>query len=122
MLIGYAALVFGRARAGGPPEEALAGAWHAAREVDPADALLALGVAGWVPVAIAAALVVMTWPHLNDPNPALRGAWAVLGVPTILLAWILATNAWLHGCRASLADAEAESRRRFRGYWANAGH
>jgi len=103
------------------PDDALARAWHAAREIDPPDALLALAVAGWVPVAIGVALLLMTWPHLNDPDPALRGAWAVLGLPPIAVAWILATNAWLHACRESLARAEAESRRRFRGYWANPG-
>jgi hypothetical protein len=103
------------------PEETLARAWHSAREIDAADAMLALAVAGWVPVALAAALVVMTWPHLNDPNPALRGAWAVLGLPPIAAAWILATNAWLLACREGIARAEAESQRRFRGYWANVG-
>jgi hypothetical protein len=121
-LLGYALLVrLASVVRGRLPDDTLANAWHAAREVEPADAMLALVVAGWVPVALAAALVVMTWPHLNDPNPALRGAWAVLGLPPIVVAWIVATNSWLHACRESLARAEDESRRRFRAYWANAG-
>ena len=122
ILLGYALLVRGlRLFRGHLPEEALGGAWHKAREIDPADAMLALLIAGWVPVALAASLAAMAWTHLNDPNPALRGAWAVLGLPPIAVAWILATNAWLTACRETLARAEAESRRRFRGYWANPG-
>jgi hypothetical protein len=98
-----------------------AGAWFKAREIDDDDAMLALVIAGWVPVALAAALVVMVWPHLNDPNLQLRGAWAVIAVPQIVAAWLFATTAWLDSCRDEIARAIGESERRFRSYWANVG-
>jgi hypothetical protein len=99
-----------------------ASAWYKAREIDDGDAMLALVIAGWVPVALAAALIVMIWPHLNDPNPQLRGAWAVIAVPQAVAAWLFATTAWLDSCRDELARAIGESERRFRSYWANVGH
>lgn len=98
-----------------------ASAWYKAREIAPEDTMLALVFAGWVPVALAAALVMMMWPHLNDPNPALRGAWAVIGIPPVVAAWVFATTAWLDACRDILARAIGESDRRFRSYWANVG-
>jgi hypothetical protein len=98
-----------------------ANAWFKAREIDDGDAMLALVIAGWVPVALAAALVMMVWPHLNDPNPQLRGAWAVIAVPQIVASWLFATTAWLDSCRDELARAIGESERRFRSYWANVG-
>ena len=102
-------------------EELRANAWYTARERYPEDAMLALVVAGWVPVAVAVSLFVMLWAHLNDPNPALRGAWAVLGVPPIVAAWLFAATAWLDACRDAIARAIGESNRRFRRYWANLG-
>jgi len=98
-----------------------ANAWYKAREIDDGDAMLALVIAGWVPVALAAALVVMVWPHLNDPNPQLRGAWAVIALPQIVASWLFASAAWLDSCRDELARAIGESERRFRNYWANVG-
>lgn len=98
-----------------------ASAWYKAREIDEGDAMLALVIAGWVPVALAAALIVMIWPHLNDPNPQLRGAWAVIAVPQVVAAWLFATTGWLESCRDELARAIGESERRFRSYWANVG-
>ncbi len=98
-----------------------ANAWYKAREIDDGDAMLALVIAGWVPVALAAALVVMVWPHLNDPNPQLRGAWAVIALPQIVASWLFASTAWLDSCRDELARAIGEAERRFRNYWANVG-
>jgi diamine N-acetyltransferase len=58
---------------GRPDDEARATAWTRARAVDEADATLALVVAGWVPVALAAALVVLVGPHFSEPDLEVRG-------------------------------------------------
>jgi hypothetical protein len=108
-----------RRRDGRPPEEARAAAWSRAREIEPADAMLALLVAGWVPVALLAALVVLAWPHLTDPRGASRGIWSAFGVPTLAAAWLVSTTLWLEATRDTLARALGESERRFRRYWAN---
>lgn len=122
LLFGYWVIVMvERIVRGRPPEEARSTAWSRAREIDPADAGLALLVAGWVPVALLAALVVLAWPHLNDPDAATRGVWGAIGVPALVVAWLFAANAWLEGSRDELARAIGESDRRFRTYWANVG-
>jgi len=109
-------LVRGRATA----DERLA-AWVRAREVDADDALLGQMVALWVPIGLLAALSLLVWPHITDPNPALACAWVVLGLPPITAAWVFASTTWLDACRDGLAHAEDESTVRFRRYWANPG-
>jgi hypothetical protein len=104
---------------GRPDEASRAAAWARARAVDEADATLALVVAGWVPVALAAALVVLVGPHFSEPDLEVRGAWWGFGIPLLLTAWIVATNAWLDATRDELARASGEADRRFRAYWAN---
>ena len=122
LLVAYAVLVWLERRIHGrPTEEARARAWLRAREIDDGDAMLALVFAGWVPVALLAALVVLAWPHLNDPSIEVRGAWGAIGVPALATAWILASNTWIEACRDELARAIGESERRFRSYWANVG-
>jgi hypothetical protein len=122
LLFAYGAGVLaGRRLHGRPSEGARAAAWFRAREIEPADAMLALLVAGWVPVALLAALVVLAWPHLNDPDATIRGAWGALGVPALAAAWLVAANLWLEATRDRLARAIGESERRFRSYWANPG-
>lgn len=122
ILFGYAAAVLvDRRLHGRPPEAIRAAAWFKAREIDDADAMLALLVAGWVPVALLAALVVLAWPHLNDKDAATRGIWGAIGVPTLAAAWLIAANTWLDATRDVLARAIVDSERRFRSYWANPG-
>lgn len=104
---------------GRPDADARDRAWTRARDVDEADAALALMTAAWVPVAIAVALAVMLWPHMTDPNPGLAAAWVVLGLPPILLAWLFLTTTWLEMCRDDLAVAEGEADARYRRYWAD---
>jgi hypothetical protein len=106
---------------GRPADDARAAAWSRAREVDEADAMLALLVAGWVPVALAAALVVLVGPHFAEPDLEVRGAWWAFGIPLLLTAWIVATNAWLDATRDELARALGEADRRFRAYWGDLG-
>lgn len=106
---------------GRPGDEARAAAWTRARAVDEADTMLALVVAGWVPVALAAALVVLVAPHFSEPDLEVRGAWWGFGIPLLLTAWIVATNAWLDATRDELARACGEADRRFRAYWADPG-
>ena len=96
-------------------------AWARAREVDADDALLGRMVALWVPIGLLAALSLLVWPHITDPNPALACAWVVLGLPPIAAAWAFASTSWLDACRDGLAHAEDESTARFRRYWANPG-
>jgi hypothetical protein len=96
-------------------------AWQTAREVDPDDMMLALVIAGWVPVALGIALLVMLWPHLVDPSPTIRGAWIVMAIPPVVAAWAFSTTAWLETCRDALARAIGESERRYRSYWTNLG-
>ncbi len=122
ILLGYVLVVNGaRLLRGRVPVTAREAAWAKAREVDEADAWLGRMVAGWVPVGLALALGVLLWPHLTDPNPALACAWAVLGLPPIAIAWLVASSSWLDACRDDLARAEEESEARFRRYWANPG-
>ena len=102
------------------PDERLT-AWARAREVDAEDALLGRMVALWVPIGLLAALSLLVWPHITDPNPALACAWVVLGLPPIAAAWAFASTSWLDACRDALAHAEDESTARFRRYWANPG-
>ena len=106
---------------GRPDDDARAAAWTRARAVDEADTTLALVVAGWVPVALAAALVVLVGPHFSEPDLEVRGAWWGFGIPLLLTAWIVATNAWLDATRDELARACGEADRRFRAYWADPG-
>jgi hypothetical protein len=106
---------------GRPSDAARADAWARARAVDDADAMLALGVAGWVPVALAAALIVLVGPHFAEPDLEIRGAWWAFGIPLLLAAWVVATNAWFEAARDELAFALGESDRRFRAYWADPG-
>ena len=80
---------------GRPDDESRATAWSRARAVDEADAMLALVIAGWVPVALAAALVVLVGPHFSEPDLEIRGFWWGFGIPLLLTAWVVATNAWL---------------------------
>ncbi|HEY3333916.1 MAG TPA: hypothetical protein VGK16_01670 [Candidatus Limnocylindrales bacterium] len=120
LLFAYgAAVLVDRRRHGRPPEEAREAAWFRARAIEPADAMLALLVAGWVPVALLAALVVLAWPHLNDPSPATRGVWGAFGAPALAASWLVAANLWLEATRDKLARAIGESEHRFRSYWAN---
>jgi hypothetical protein len=106
---------------GRPSDEARAGAWFRAREVEPADAMLALVVAGWVPVALLAGLVVLAWPNFTDPAAGTRAAWWAIGTPALGAAWLVAVAAWLETIRDVLARAVGDSERRFRSYWANPG-
>lgn len=101
--------------------EARATAWDRAREVDPEDAWLGRAVALWVPVGLVAALSLLVWPHITDPNPALACTWVVLGLPPVTAAWLFASTTWSDSCRDALARAEDESQTRFRRYWANPG-
>lgn len=122
VLFGYAVLVVVERRVRGRPEESLrATAWFRAREVDDADAMLALLIAGWVPVALLVGLVLLAWPGLNDHDAATRGIWGAIGVPTLAAAWLIAANTWLEATRDELARALADADRRFRSYWANLG-
>lgn len=122
MLFGSALLVVAERRVRGRPgEELRASAWFRAREIDEADAMLALLIAGWVPVALLAGLVLLAWPGLNDRDAATRGIWGAVGVPTLAAAWLIAANTWLEATRDELARALADSERRFRSYWANLG-
>jgi len=122
ILIGYAVVVHARRFIrGSVGAEARELAWARAREVDADDAWLGLAVTGWVPVALLVALVVLLWPHVTDPNPALAAAWCVLGVPPVVFAWLLASATWLDASREDLARAEGESDAAFRRYWANVG-
>jgi hypothetical protein len=122
LLFAYAFAIFVERRMRGrPAEELRAAAWYKAREIDDADAMLALLIAGWVPVALLAALVVMAWPHLNDPSVTVRGVWGAIGVPTLAAAWLVASNTWLEDSRDVLARSIAESDKAFRNYWANLG-
>jgi hypothetical protein len=122
VLFGYGALVLlDRRRHGRPSEDARAAAWFRAREIEPADSMLALLVAGWMPVTLVAALVLLAWPRLNDPDAMARGVWGAVGVPTLAAAWLVAANLWLEATRDVLARAIGESERRFRSYWANPG-
>lgn len=79
---------------------------------------MSLLVAGWVPVALLLALILIAWPPLMDPDGAVALVWMVLGLPPMVVAWILATSAWLDACRDDLARAEHEADLRFRTYWA----
>jgi hypothetical protein len=118
----YVVLAHARRAVHGPVSaEARIEAWDRAKQVEPDDATLALLVTGWVPVGLLVALSVLLWPHLTDPNPALAAAWAVLGVPPVVLAWLLASSTWLDASRDDLARAEGESDAVFRRYWANVG-
>lgn len=122
LLIGYATAVLVERRLRGPVDPELRKhAWFKARDIDEADAALVLVIAGWVPVALLAALVVMAWPHLMVGTAEARGLWFAVGVPALFVAWVVATSAWLDGCRDDLARAIGESERRFRSYWANVG-
>lgn len=122
ILIGYALLIqLRRQRHGGAPDDAREAAWTRAAEVDPDDAALGRLVSTWVPIGLLLSLILLLWPHLTDENPALAAAWSVLGVPPVVLAWLLASSTWLDGCRDDLARAEGEADARFRRYWANVG-
>jgi hypothetical protein len=122
VLLGYVLLVHARRLLRGPvPAEARAEAWERAKQVDPDDAMLGLLVTGWVPVALMVALAVLLWPHIADPNPGLAAAWVVLGLPPIVVAWLVASSTWLDASRDDLARAEVESDAAFRRYWANVG-
>lgn len=122
LLLGYVGLVYVRRLALGPTSErAREAAWSRATEVDRDDAMLGRLVVAWVPVGLLLALGVLLWPHLTDPNPALACAWAVLGLPPIVFAWLLASSTWLDAAREDLARAEDRSDALFRAYWANPG-
>jgi hypothetical protein len=122
VLLGYVALVYAhRLLRGRVSDEARAEAWDRAKAVDADDAALGLLVTGWVPVGLFVALFVVLWPHLTDANPALAASWAVFGVPTIVLAWLLASSTWLDASRDDLARAEGDSDAALRRYWANVG-
>lgn len=123
VLLGYATWSWGvqrfRAR---PSDEDLATAWSRAREIDRDDATLSLFFAGWVPVAVLVAIVLLLWPHCTDRNPGLAAAWVVLGMPAFAIAWLFTTVSWLEACRHDLARAEREADARLRRYWSNVGH
>ncbi len=104
---------------GRPSDAERADAWTRARAVDEGDAALGLLIAGWVPVALATALVVLVGPHFAEPDLEVRGAWWAFGIPVLLSGWIVATSAWLDATRDELARALGESDRRFRAYWAD---
>ena len=121
-LFGVAALVrIERHVRGLPGEDDRSTAWVRARDVDEADATLALLVAGWVPVALAAALVVLVGPHFAEPDLEVRGAWWAFGIPVLLAGWTVATSSWLAATRDELARALGESDRLLRAYWADPG-
>ena len=121
-LVGYSVAVRVLALLHGRPSPALRDlAWSRASELDAEDAMLSLLVAGWVPVALALALALLLWPHLTSPDPGVSAAVVVFGVPPVVLAWVLAADAWGDACRDSLARAELESQLRFRSYWATLG-
>ena len=123
LLFGVAGLVrLERHIRGRPSEPARADAWARARAVDEGDAALGLLIAGWVPVALAAGLVVLVAPHFADADLEVRGMWWAFGIPVLLGGWIVATNGWLEASRDELARALGESDRRFRAYWADPGH
>lgn len=122
ILVAYGLCVRAASWHGGrPPVDARERAWARAQEIDGEDAAVGLLVAGWVPAGLLLAIGLLLWPHLTDPNPALAGAWAVLGVPPFTLAWMFAATTWLNACRDDLARAEQESDLLFRRYWTNAG-
>lgn len=122
ILLTYGALMAGRRRLRGVmPEGARQAAWDRAREIDADDATLGRIVAGWVPVGLLAALVLLLWPHLTDANPALACAWVVIGLPPTAVAWMVASATWLDACREDLARAEGASEALFRRYWADVG-
>ena len=122
ILLGYATIVHAhRLLRGRVSDDARAEAWDRAKAVDVDDATLGLLVTGWVPVGLFVALFVVLWPHLTDANPALAAAWAVFGVPTIVLAWLVASSTWLDASRDDLARAEGDSDAALRRYWANVG-
>jgi hypothetical protein len=122
ILLGYAGLMHGRRiLQGAVPVDARAAAWTRAREIDTADATLGRLVSAWVPIGLFVTLVVLLWPHITDANPALACAWVVIGLPPIVVAWLLASSTWLDACREDLVRAEGESDRLFRCYWANVG-
>ena len=89
--------------------------------MDEGDAALGLLIAGWVPVALATALIVLVGPHFAEPDLEVRGMWWAFGIPVLLGGWIVATNGWLDATRDELARALGESDRRFRAYWADPG-
>jgi hypothetical protein len=121
-LFGVAALVrLERHVRGRPSEAARSDAWARARGVDEGDAALGLLIAGWVPVMLAAGLIVLVGPHVADANLEVRGVWWAFGIPVLLGGWIVATNGWLDATRDELARALGESDRRFRAYWADPG-
>ena len=122
VLFGVAALVrLERHVRGRPSDTARASAWSRARAVDEGDAALGLLIAGWVPVALATALIVLVGPHFAEPDLEVRGMWWAFGIPVLLGGWIVATNGWLDATRDELARALGESDRRFRAYWADPG-
>lgn len=122
VLFGYGLAVHARRRLLGPlAEDQRAFAWTRAGEVDADDALLARLVWAWLPIGLLAALILLVWPHITDPNPALACAWAVLGLPPIVAAWLFASSTWLAAAQDDLARAERASDALFRSYWANLG-
>jgi hypothetical protein len=122
ILMGYALVAHARRLLlGVVSDEAREAAWARAREVDVDDATLGRLISGWVPVGLLAALVLLVWPHITDANPALACAWVVIGLPPIVVAWLMASSTWLDTCRDDLARAEGESDALFRRYWANLG-
>jgi hypothetical protein len=122
VLFGVAGLIrLERQVRGRPSDAARADAWARARAMDEADAMLALVVAGWVPVALAAGLVILAGPHFAEPDLEVRGVWWAFGIPVLLTGWIVATNGFLEAARDELAFALGESDRRFRAYWADPG-
>ena len=119
VLVGYSVLVHARRLHLGPvPEDRREQAWLRAQEVDADDATLGRMVWAWVPVGLLAALVLLLWPHVTDANPALACAWVVIGLPPIVVAWLVASSTWWDAARDDLARAELESDARFRRYWA----
>jgi hypothetical protein len=63
-----------------------------------------------------ALILVHRLPMLQDEITVV-GLW----LPMIAALWIFATFAWHDFCRDRIADAIAESDRRFRGYWRDIG-
>ncbi len=123
LLIGYGTWVRVSQRLHGrPSDEDRERAWERAKEIDREDATLSLIIAGWVPVGLLLALVLLLWPRITDADPAAAATWVVMALPPFALAWLFTTESWLEACRDDLARAEHEADINLRRYWANVGH